>query len=74
MDRTKRFEGKVAFITGTGGGLGNSTIAIFYAKADDPDMGQLGMRVIPILPTWELSTKWRADWNLHLTILNKTTL
>lgn len=26
----------------------NNTIAIFYAKADDPDMGQLGMRVIPI--------------------------
>lgn len=48
MDRTKRFEGKVAFITGAGGGLGNSTIAIFYAKADAPDMGQLGMRIIPI--------------------------
>lgn len=26
----------------------NNTIAIFYAKSDDPDMGQLGMRVIPI--------------------------
>lgn len=26
----------------------NNTIAIFYAKADDPDMGHLGMRVIPI--------------------------
>ncbi len=26
----------------------NNTIAIFYAKADDPDMGQLTMRIIPI--------------------------
>ena len=26
----------------------NNTIAIFYAKDDDPDMGHLGMRVIPI--------------------------
>lgn len=26
----------------------NNTIAIFYAKADDPSMGTLGMRVIPI--------------------------
>lgn len=26
----------------------NNTIAIFYAKADDPSMGQLTMRIIPI--------------------------
>lgn len=26
----------------------NNTIAIFYAKADDPDMGTLTMRIIPI--------------------------
>lgn len=26
----------------------NNTIAIFYAKADEPDMGQLTMRIIPI--------------------------
>lgn len=26
----------------------NNTIAIFYAKADDPQMGQLTMRIIPI--------------------------
>lgn len=26
----------------------NNTIAIFYDKADDPDMGQLTMRIIPI--------------------------
>lgn len=26
----------------------NNTIAIFYAKADDPNMGQLTMRIIPI--------------------------
>lgn len=25
----------------------NNTIVIFYAKADDPDMGQLTMRIIP---------------------------
>ena len=26
----------------------NNTIAIFYAKANDPNMGQLTMRIIPI--------------------------
>lgn len=26
----------------------NNTIAIFYAKADDPSMGTLTMRIIPI--------------------------
>lgn len=26
----------------------NNTIAIFYAKSEDPDMGQLTMRIIPI--------------------------
>ena len=26
----------------------NNTIAIFYGQAEDPDMGQLTMRVIPI--------------------------
>lgn len=26
----------------------NNTIAIFYAKADDPSMGKLTMRIIPI--------------------------
>ena len=31
MDRTKRFEGKVAFITGAGGGLGRG-VAIGFAR------------------------------------------
>ena len=46
----------IAFIN-LSGGIGipyrpdqasNNTIAIFYAKADDPNMGQLTMRIIPI--------------------------
>lgn len=49
----------------------NNTIAIFYAKADDPDMGQLTMRVIPIgKVTSGLGTFDEMDSRLEFTFDN----
>lgn len=49
----------------------NNTIAIFYAKADDPDMGQLTMRIIPIgKVTSGLGTFDEMDSRLEFTFDN----
>lgn len=49
----------------------NNTIAIFYAKADDPDMGQLTMRIIPIgKVTSGLETFDEMDSRLEFTFDN----
>lgn len=49
----------------------NNTIAIFYAKADDPDMGQLSMRVIPIgKVTSDLGTFDEMESRLEFTFDN----
>lgn len=46
---TNTEEGQLTFVNGDITYCpANNTIAIFYAKSDDPDMGHLGMRVIPI--------------------------